>query len=75
VPEDVALVTFGDTTYGDLIDAPLTGLGRQDRKLGGRAALLLLDALADCPAQTTVRIGLELIVRPFCGCSAPRRVG
>jgi LacI family transcriptional regulator len=72
VPEDVAVVSFDEPRYADLIDPPVTSLDRHDRELGRRAALLLLDALAapgdPAPRREIVRVPLQLRVRRSCGC-------
>jgi LacI family transcriptional regulator len=70
VPEDVALVSFDDPVFGDLLDPPMTALSRHDRELGERAARLLLAALTDgdAPRVADVRVSLELIPRRSCGC-------
>ena len=72
VPGDVALVSFDDPAYGDLLDPPVTALSRHDRELGERAARLLVGALANGgsrPAEE-IRVPVELIVRRSCGCGA-----
>jgi DNA-binding LacI/PurR family transcriptional regulator len=70
VPADVALVSFDDPLFGDLLDPPITALSRHDRELGERAARLLLRMLtrAEPAATDDVRVPLELIVRRSCGC-------
>ena len=69
VPADVALVSFDDPLYGDLLDPPVTALSRHDRELGERAARLLLATLANGAAEPAeVRVSAELIVRRSCGC-------
>jgi LacI family transcriptional regulator len=70
VPGDVALVSFDDPAYGDLLDPPMTALTRHDRELGERAARLLLGMLTDgdAAAAADVRVPVELIVRRSCGC-------
>ncbi len=75
VPEDLAVVSFDEPPYADLLEPPVTSLDRHDRELGRRAADLLLRALdgtgsagADAPA--VVRVPLELRVRRSCGCAA-----
>jgi LacI family transcriptional regulator len=70
VPADVALVSFDDPAYGDLLDPPMTALSRHDRELGERAARLLLRTLAngDARAAEDIRVPAELIVRRSCGC-------
>ena len=45
VPDDVAVVSFDEPGFADLLDPPVTSLDRHDREIGRRAARLLLDAL------------------------------
>jgi LacI family transcriptional regulator len=70
IPDDIALVSFDDPLFGDLLDPPLTALARNERELGELAASLLLHSLqvegAAPPAE--VRLPIELIVRRSCGC-------
>jgi LacI family transcriptional regulator len=70
VPDDIALVSFDDPLFGDLLDPPMTALARNERELGELAASLLLHALRTergaAPAE--VRLQVELIVRRSCGC-------
>lgn len=70
VPEDVAVVSFDDPFFGDLIDPPVTALQRNERELGELAASLLLHALTTGSAgpPTEVRLPVELVVRRSCGC-------
>jgi LacI family transcriptional regulator len=74
VPGDVALVSFDEPAYADLIDPPITSLDRHDQQLGRRAAEMLLDALANGGppfAEPEVeRVPLALLVRRSCGCPA-----
>jgi LacI family transcriptional regulator len=73
VPEDVAVVSFDEPAYADLIAPAVTSLDRHDRELGRRAAELLLTALRDPDAAVAtgvVRVPLELRVRRSCGCGA-----
>jgi DNA-binding LacI/PurR family transcriptional regulator len=75
VPEDVALVSFDEPEYADLLDPPVTSLDRHHRELGNRAAELLLDALegraphGDGPVQ---RVPVRLRPRVSCGCAVAR---
>jgi LacI family transcriptional regulator len=75
VPGDLAVVSFDEPVYADLLDPPLTSLDRHDRELGRRAAELLLDALAEgdgAPAPPQLaRVPLELRIRRSCGCAGP----
>ncbi|MEP6811724.1 MAG: LacI family DNA-binding transcriptional regulator [Actinomycetota bacterium] len=70
VPDDVALVSFDDPPFGDLLDPPLTALRPNEEEMGRLAASLLLHALqataASRPAE--VRLSVELVVRRSCGC-------
>jgi DNA-binding LacI/PurR family transcriptional regulator len=70
VPEDVALVSFDEPVFADLLDPPVTSLDRHDREIGRRAGRLLLDALTGAgPAGDTVeRVPLTLHARRSCGC-------
>lgn len=70
VPEDVALASFDDPPFGDLLDPPLTALSRNEEEMGRLAASLLLHALrsTDPPPPVEVRLPLELVVRRSCGC-------
>jgi LacI family transcriptional regulator len=69
VPDDVAVVSFDEPAYAELLDPPVTSLDRHDRELGRRAARLLLDALRGEPGTPDVqRVPLALRVRRSCGC-------
>jgi DNA-binding LacI/PurR family transcriptional regulator len=70
VPDDVALVCFDDPPFGDLLDPPLTALGRNEEEMGRLAASLLLHAVQSTapPPPAEVRLPLELVVRRSCGC-------
>lgn len=70
IPDDIALVSFDDPLFGDLLDPPITALARNERDLGELAASLLLHSLriegGAAPAE--VRLPVELIARRSCGC-------
>jgi DNA-binding LacI/PurR family transcriptional regulator len=70
VPEDVALVSFDDPPFGDLLDPPLTALRRNEEEMGRLAASLLLHALQSTapPPPAEVRLPVELEARRSCGC-------
>lgn len=70
LPDDVALVSFDDPAFGDLLDPPVTALARSDVAMGKLAASLLLHALEtrSVGPPTEVRLPVELIVRRSCGC-------
>lgn len=70
VPADVALASFDDPPFGDLLDPPLTALARNEEEMGRLAASLLLHAMQseEPPSPADVRLPLELVVRRSCGC-------
>src|SRR5919108_172649 len=70
VPEDVAVVSFDDPFFAELLDPPITALRRNDRHLGELAANLLLHAIETrrFGPPTEVRLPMELIIRASCGC-------
>jgi LacI family transcriptional regulator len=70
VPEHLALVSFDDAPFGDLLDPPLTALRRNEDEVGRLAASLLLHALqaTAMPQPAEVRLPVELVVRRSCGC-------
>lgn len=70
LPEDIALASFDDPPFGDLLDPPLTTLSRNEEEMGRLAASLLMHALQSTapPSPAEVRLPLELVVRRSCGC-------
>jgi LacI family transcriptional regulator len=74
VPDDLAVVSFDDPFFADLLDPPITALRRNDRDLGELAANLLLHAIETrrFGPPTEVRLPMELIVRGSCGCPIKR---
>ena len=77
VPDDLAVVSFDDPFFADILDPPITALARNDRELGELAASLLLHAIetGKLGPPTEVRLPVELIVRRSCGCSVDREAG
>jgi len=73
VPEDLAVVSFDDPFFGDLLAPPMTALARSERRLGELSASLLLEALGteSLGPPTEVRLPVELVVRRSCGCPGP----
>jgi LacI family transcriptional regulator len=75
VPDDLALISFDDPFFGDILDPPITALARNERELGELAASLLLHAIQTgrVGPPTEVRLPVELIVRRSCGCPPSER--
>jgi LacI family transcriptional regulator len=71
IPGDLALASFDDAYFAELLDPPLTAVAYQPREVGEAAANLLVDAMRDDePARRDLRFGVELVLRGSCGCSA-----
>jgi LacI family transcriptional regulator len=72
VPQDVAVVSFDEPAYADLLDPPVTSLDRHDRELGHRAAELLVAALGHgngtAASALMHRVPMTLCRRRSCGC-------
>jgi LacI family transcriptional regulator len=68
VPDDLAVATFDDAYFAELLDPPLTAVGYDPAEVGQRAASLLVAAIADEDAPRDVRIPVELVLRRSCGC-------
>jgi len=71
LPDDVALASFDDPAFGELLDPPVTALTRMDAEMGRLAASLLLHALESGATgpPTDVRLPGELLIRRSCGCA------
>ncbi len=71
IPDQVALVTFDDTTWASLVQPGITLIAQPTYEIGQTAAELLLQRIAD-PQRPTRQVILkgQLLVR---GSSAPRR--
>ena len=70
IPDDIALVTFDETTWASLVQPPLTLIVQPTNEIGKTATELLLQRIAD-PNRPTRQVILkgQLLVR---GSSAPR---
>ena len=71
IPDDIALVTFDETTWASLVQPPITLIAQPTYEIGKTATELLLQRVAD-PNRPTRQVILkgQLLVR---GSSAPRR--
>lgn len=71
IPDDIALVTFDETTWASLVQPAITLIDQPTYEIGKTAAELLLQRIAD-PTRSTRQVILkgQLLVR---GSSAPRK--
>jgi LacI family transcriptional regulator len=70
IPRDVALATFDDAYFAELLDPPLTAVTYQPRDVGEAAANLLVEAMReDEPIRRDVSFEVHLVVRGSCGCT------
>jgi LacI family transcriptional regulator len=71
IPDDLALASFDDAYFAELLDPPLTAVAYQPREVGEAAANLLVDAMRDDePARRDLSFPVQLIVRGSCGCAS-----
>lgn len=71
IPADLALVTFDDAYFTELLDPPLTAVAYDSAEVGRRAASLLVAAIEDDQNERVdVRVPVELVQRRSCGCTA-----
>jgi LacI family transcriptional regulator len=69
VPDDVALATFDDAYFAELLDPPLTAVAYDPLDVGRLAAELLVAAIGDGEEPPrSVTVPVNLITRRSCGC-------
>jgi LacI family transcriptional regulator len=69
LPEELALVTFDDAYFSELLEPPLTAVGYDPSEVGRSAATLLVEAIEDeTPRRREMRIPVTLVRRRSCGC-------
>jgi len=70
VPQDLAVVGFGDSPLLDMLEVPLTTMDQPTEQIGRHAAQILIDRMANREEQDKPRqvlIKPALIVRKSCG--------
>jgi LacI family transcriptional regulator len=71
IPEGLALATFDDSYFAELLDPPLTAVGYDPLQVGRAAAELLVDAMRDEPGERRdLTVPVTLVERRSCGCTA-----
>jgi DNA-binding LacI/PurR family transcriptional regulator len=69
IPDELAVATFDDAYFAELLDPPLTAVAYDPAEVGRRAAGLLVEAIRDPdfgPRRVTVDVAL--VPRRSCGC-------
>jgi LacI family transcriptional regulator len=70
IPGALALATFDDAYFAELLDPPLTAVAYDPSHVGARAASLLVEAIRDDGARPRrVTIPVTLVTRRSCGCT------
>jgi len=71
IPDDVAIVSFDDFDFVEILDPPLTTLGNVEKDIGRKAVEILLDEINGTLEKNMTkeyRFGSEVILRKSCGC-------
>jgi LacI family transcriptional regulator len=74
VPDDMALASFDDSPWFELIDPPITAIAQPTAELGRVAVRALLDVLAGRHARSRL-LESRLVVRASCGEQVAGHVG
>lgn len=69
IPEDVAVVGFGEIAFAALSDPPLTTVRLDAAAMGKEAVRLLRETMSGVVRPTGSTIEAELVVRASCGCT------
>ena len=70
IPDELALATFDDAYFAELLDPPLTAVTYKPRDVGEAAANLLVEAMRDDePTRRDVSFDVQLVIRGSCGCN------
>jgi len=69
VPQDIALVSYNNNPYAELVEPPLTTVAVPSYEMGVRAMQMLRQLIAGgMPEERQVLLPTELIIRRSCGC-------
>jgi LacI family transcriptional regulator, galactose operon repressor len=70
IPGTLALATFDDAYFAELLDPPLTAVAYDPSDVGAQAASLLVEAIRDAASEPRrVTIPVTLVARRSCGCA------
>ena len=70
IPQELAVATFDDAYFAELLDPPLTAVAYDPSEVGRRAAALLVEAIHEgVPEPRRVTVPVQLVTRRSCGCN------
>lgn len=70
IPEDLALATFDDAYFAELLQPPLTAVAYDPMEVGSAAAALLVRAMQDEDSyRHELKVSVTLVARTSCGCT------
>ncbi len=71
IPGDLALATFDDAYFAELLEPPLTAVGYDPMEVGRIAATLLVEAMGETSGgRRDLTVPVTLVARRSCGCAA-----
>jgi len=71
IPDDLALATFDDAYFAELLDPSLTAVWYDPAEVGRAAASLLVEAMREGDGdRRDLRVPVTLVTRTSCGCQA-----
>lgn len=74
VPHDMAVCSFDDFEWAELLPSPLTSIAQDSTTIGHEAVRLLQERIvAPTKATEVVRVPTTLVLRNSCGCVGPAR--
>lgn len=74
IPDDVALASFDDLAWFEVIEPPLTAIAQPTARIGATAVQQLVELASGRPARSQT-FECRLIVRASCGEASPRQAG
>ena len=68
IPQELSLISFGDTDFADLLSPPLTVVRWDNREIGRIAAEILVSRMSGATREVPTQVVLpsELVVRGSC---------
>jgi DNA-binding LacI/PurR family transcriptional regulator len=71
IPDDLALATFDDAYFAELLDPALTAVAYDPMEVGRAAAELLVETMQEAGVDLhELTVPVALVIRGSCGCTA-----